>query len=119
MNGSEKNRIVYSTLTGRMCPECHHPASQCVCKKAQAAPKIDGIVRVQRQTKGRGGKDVTLIHGVSANPEVLQKLAKELKQRCGTGGTVKDWVIEIQGDQRKPIVEALTKKGYTVKLAGG
>ena len=119
MTGSQKNRIVYSTLTGRMCPECNKPSEQCICRKAKPPPKLDGIVRVQLQSKGRGGKDVTLIRGVSADVEVLQKLGKELKQRCGTGGTVKDWTIEIQGDQRKMIVEELKKKGFTVKLAGG
>ena len=79
----------------------------------------DGIVRVRRETKGRGGKTVTTVSGVALASDALRDLAKELKQRCGTGGAVKDGVIEIQGDHRTPIVAALEERGYEVKLAGG
>jgi translation initiation factor 1 len=111
--------IVYSTEHGEMCPGCGEPIGKCVCRKKQSAPKGDGIVRVGRETKGRQGKGVTLIKGVPLHPEGLQNLAKELKQACGSGGTVKEGVIEIQGDHRDTVEEALRKKGYAVKRSGG
>lgn len=111
--------IVYSTEHGKMCPDCGAPAAKCRCRQKQPVPKGDGIVRVSRETKGRKGKGVTLITGVPLHPEGLRNLAKELKQTCGSGGTVKEGVIEIQGDHRDTLVEALGKKGYVVKRAGG
>ena len=110
--------LVYSTETGRMCPGCRQPVAQCRCKAA-ALPTGDGVVRVSRETKGRGGKAVTLVRGVLlAEPELLQ-LGKELKALCGSGGTVKDGVIEVQGDHVARVMEALQKRGHTVKRAGG
>ncbi len=82
-------------------------------------PRGDGIVRVRRETGNRGGKTVTTINGVPIAESALKELAGELKRLCGTGGTVKDRVIEIQGDHRDKIAAALTQRGYTVKLAGG
>ena len=76
-------------------------------------------IRVSRETKGRKGRGVTIVTGFNGCPEALKKLAKELKQRCGSGGTVKSGVIEIQGDHRDTIVEELTKRGYAAKRAGG
>ena len=76
-------------------------------------------MRLQRESKGRGGKGVTLITGLPLNSDELKKLAKELKQLCGTGGTVKDGVIEIQGEQREKLKPFLEKKGFKVKIAGG
>jgi len=84
-----------------------------------AALGHDGVVRIMRQTKGRKGKGVCLITGLALQDADLEKLAKQLKQRCGAGGTVKERVIEIQGDHRETLLEELTKLGYTVKLAGG
>ena len=83
------------------------------------APRGDGIVRVRRETSGRGGKTVTTIDGVPLASDALAQLAGELKRACGTGGTVRDYVIEIQGDHRSAIVSELEKRGYTMKLAGG
>ena len=83
------------------------------------APRGDGIVRVRRETQGRGGKTVTTVSGVGLAEDALRELAGELKRRCGTGGSVKDYVIEIQGDHREKLVEALEARGYRVKLAGG
>ncbi len=77
------------------------------------------MVRVRRETKGRGGKTVTAITGVPVAEGPLALLAADLKKRCGTGGTVKDGIIEIQGDHRDTLVAELSKRGYTVKLAGG
>lgn len=84
-----------------------------------AVPKTDGVVRVLRETKGRKGKGVTLITGVPLAADELKDLAKTLKQRCGTGGTVKNGVIEIQGDHRDTVVAELKTKGWVVKKAGG
>ncbi len=82
-------------------------------------PQSDGIVRVGRETKGRKGKGMTLISGVPLLPDELKKLAQELKKKCGTGGTLKDGVIEIQGDHRDALIELLKAKGWTVKRSGG
>ena len=79
----------------------------------------DGVARVRRETKGRGGKTVTTVSGVELASDGLRALAKELKRRCGTGGAVKDGVIEIQGDHRTTIVAALEERGYEGRLAGG
>jgi len=111
--------LVYSTETGRMCPACRQPAAQCVCKQATAVPAGDGVVRVSRETKGRGGKAVTLVKGVALNAVDLAGLGKQLKAACGSGGTVKDGVIEIQGDHVEKVVATLQAQGHTVKRAGG
>lgn len=111
--------LVYSSEQGRICPGCSQPVKECACSKTTPAPQGDGIVRVGRQTKGRKGKGVTLVTGVPLDGAGLKGLGKELKQRCGTGGTVKDGVIEIQGDHRDTLVEELKKKGYVVKRSGG
>ena len=111
--------LVYSSQLGRICPACGKPAKGCICRKKPAASAGDGIVRVRRESKGRGGKTVTVVTGVPLDEEKLKSLAGDLKRRCGTGGTVKDGVIEIQGDHRELLVEQLKRQGYTVKLAGG
>jgi translation initiation factor 1 len=110
--------LVYSTEHGRMCPDCRQPQAQCVCKVA-AVPLGDGIVRVSRETKGRGGKAVTLVKGVLLDAPALAQLGKQLKAACGSGGTVKDGVIEVQGDHVERVMEALKKLGHRVKRAGG
>lgn len=112
--------IVYSTQHGVMCPDCGRPKAECRCA-AQARPGVrnDGIVRVGRETKGRKGKGVTVVTGVPLDNAELAKLAKELKKRCGTGGTVREGVIEMQGDQRDTLVTELERRGYTVKRVGG
>ncbi len=111
--------IVYSTEHGKICPDCGKPVAQCVCRTKESASKRDGIVRVSRETKGRKGKGMTLISGVPLHPDGLRALAKEFKQVCGSGGTVKEGIIEIQGDHRDLLVDTLKKKGYTVKRSGG
>ncbi|TXS92820.1 translation initiation factor Sui1 [Parahaliea maris] len=115
-NGS---RLVYSTDVGRRCPQCARPVAECVCGKDRPASVGDGIVRIQRETKGRGGKAVTVVRGLPLAGAELKALAKALKQHCGVGGAIKDGNIEIQGDQREAIRSKLEKKGFTVKLAGG
>ena len=107
--------IVYSTQFGSMCPACARPVGECVCGKNAAAPAGDGIVRVGYETKGRKGKAVTIVSGVRDDRRRTQNLARELKTRCGAGGTVKDWTIEIQGDHRDKLVAELQSRGFTVK----
>lgn len=123
MAGSMKSRgtggLVYSTEAGRMCPVCRRPVTQCTCRKAAPPPAGDGIVRVSRETKGRGGKAVTLAKGIPLDEAALAALGKELKAACGSGGTVKDGVVEVQGDHADKVVALLQQRGYTVKRAGG
>lgn len=119
-----KDRLVYSTDGGRVntCPNCHLPYKQCRCDQPQQATdakKNDGIVRIMRDRKGRGGKTMTLITGVQGTDEQRTSLAQQLKKLCGTGGTVKDGVIEIQGDHCDKIQAKLGDLGYKVKRAGG
>ena len=111
--------MVYSTERGLVCPKCRLPIAKCRCGKVEPAPAGDGIVRVRRETRGRGGKTVTTVSGVPLGGEALRNLASDLKRRCGTGGTAKDGVIEIQGDHRVTIVAELSRRGFTAKLAGG
>ena len=82
-------------------------------------PSGDGVVRVGRETKGRKGKGVTVITGLPLAHDELARLATRLKKRCGSGGTVRDGLIEIQGDHRDLLVTELDGLGYRVKRAGG
>jgi translation initiation factor 1 len=121
----KKNRLVYSTAAGRLCPDCARPVPECRCRRSKAAQaagaasRSDGIVRVGRETRGRRGKGVTVITGVPLAGTALEALAARMKKRCGCGGTIDDGVIEIQGDHRDLLVEELGRLGYTVKRSGG
>lgn len=120
MKTYKKNtELVYSTECGKMCPDCQKPATKCSCRKKQTTPKNDGIVRLMRETKGRKGKGVTLITGIALDIQELKKVARTLKQKCGSGGSVKNGVIEIQGDHRDVLEIELNGLGYKVKRAGG
>jgi translation initiation factor 1 len=116
---SAKGGLVYSTETGRSCPACRQPRKGCSCRSSAASPAAGGAVRVGRQTKGRKGKGVTVITGLPLAPTALKMLARDLKQKCGSGGTVRDGVIEIQGDQRDMLVEELTRLGWKARKSGG
>jgi translation initiation factor 1 len=118
MKSTTGSSLVYSTDGGRMCPECRQPAAACACK-AKPVIKGDGVVRVSRQTKGRGGKCVTIVKGLALDAIALASLGKQLRTACGSGGTVKDGVIEIQGDHCDLVMEALKKHGHDPKRAGG
>jgi len=113
------DRIVYSSARGRVCPHCGQPSAACACRRGPRAPRGDGVVRVRREVKGRRGKTVTCVSGLPLASESLRELAGELKRRCGSGGSVVDGVIEIQGDHRDALVAELESRGYTVKRAGG
>jgi len=118
MKNSSNSSLVYSTESGRMCPTCRQPVAQCGCK-ASGAPVGDGVVRVSRQTKGRGGKCVTVVKGLALDAAALAALGKQVRSACGSGGTVKDGVIEVQGDHCDLIMATLTKLGHQPRRAGG
>lgn len=111
--------LVYSTDSGRMCPTCRQPIGACTCKAAAAKPLGDGQVRVSRETKGRAGKGVTVVKGLPLDAAALAALGKQLRSACGSGGTVKDGTLEIQGDHVERVMELLKAQGYSVKRAGG
>ena len=113
--------LVYSTEAGRMCPVCRQPIAQCQCRKAAvaSAAATDGVVRLFFETKGRGGKGVTVIRGLGLDEAALAALGKQLKTACGVGGTAKDGVIELQGDHRERVMALLKAQGRVVKRAGG
>ena len=123
MKSRPEGGIVYSTGVGRVCPGCLRPVAECVCKTAQAAEARNlargGAVRVGRETQGRKGKGVTVISGLPLVASDLEKLATQLKKRCGSGGTVRDGLIEIQGDHRDVLVAELTRLGWGAKRSGG
>ena len=116
---SDLGGLVYSTESGRMCPDCRQPVAQCTCRQNKPLPTGDGIVRVSRETKGRGGKAVTLVKGLALDEAALVAVGKQLKAVCGSGGTVKDGVVEVQGDHCDRVITALQKMGHKVKRAGG
>ena len=113
--------LVYSTDSGRTCPDCRQALAACVCKQAAAAALKpgDGVVRVSRETQGRRGKAVTVVRGVPLAGLELAELAKRLKAVCGAGGSLKDGVIEVQGEHVDKLIEHLRQRGWTVKRAGG
>jgi translation initiation factor 1 len=112
--------LVYSTEAGRMCPACRRPLASCDCATRRAAPPAgDGIVRVSRETKGRGGKAVTVVRGLALDAAALARMAQQLKAACGSGGTVKDGAVEVQGDNCDKVIALLKAQGHAVKRAGG
>jgi translation initiation factor 1 len=113
-----RDRVVYSTEQGRICPGCGNPVNQCTCRK-QTSSSGDGNVKVSRETKGRKGKGVTLIKGLDMDTAALALMSKKFKVMCGSGGSVKEGVIEIQGDHIERILDCLKKQGIRVKRAGG
>ena len=115
------SRLVYSTEKGRICPSCGRAASNCNCNKKNRThrQKSDGIIRIRREVKGRKGKTATVIYGFDVGSAELKNIGKQLKRLCGTGGSVKNGEIIIQGDHRETIKTELGKQGFQVKLAGG
>lgn len=116
---TQQTALVYSTEAGRFCPQCRRPIATCICKERHPSRDGDGVIRIRRETKGRGGKAVTTISGLELGNTELKQLAKALKQTCGSGGAIKDGNIEIQGDKRDACKTMLESRGYTVKFAGG
>jgi translation initiation factor 1 len=119
-NRPASSRLVYSTEGGRTCPTCRQALADCRCAAAAAErPLGDGAVRVSRDSKGRGGKTVTVVRGLPLAAGDLAALGKQLRSACGSGGTVKDGVVEIQGDHRDRVLALLLAQGYKAKAAGG
>lgn len=113
-----KGQILFSSQAPTPCPKCQKPFSQCQCRRVTVQIG-DGIVRIRRESKGRKGKGVCVIEGLPLVGKDLQDLCKTLKKKCGTGGTVKNNLIEIQGDHREALQKEIAALGYKVKLAGG
>ena len=113
--------LVYSTELGRTCPVCRNAIAACTCAAASARPRPhgDGIARIRRETGGRGGKTVTVVSGLNLDEAALVALSKRLKAACGTGGTVRDDVLELQGDHRDQLAALLAKEGFATRRAGG
>lgn len=113
-NDDLNSRLVYSTTQGEICPACAQVLSGCRCEeiKKAALPATDGVVRLRYEVKGRKGKGVTLISGLALSESGLLDLAKQLKRRFGTGGSVKNYAIELQGDFRLQSREELRKLGF-------
>ena len=109
----DENRVVWSSSDGDL-----RKGSGASSPK-KSLPPNQQTVYLHRESKGRGGKGVSLVKNLALNEKDMKALAKKLKKICGTGGTVKNGVIEIQGEQREKIAAALEKLGYTVKIAGG
>jgi translation initiation factor 1 len=114
MKRTEETTLVYSSETGRVGHGASKPRGTQPSK-----PPADGTIRLRREVKGRGGGTVIVITGIPLKGEALKDLAGALKKRCGCGGTVKEGVIEIQGDHRETLLKELESRGYQVKLAGG
>ncbi|WP_027468232.1 translation initiation factor Sui1 [Deefgea rivuli] len=112
---SKNSGLIYSTEHGTMCPECRQPQAACICKAT--LPTGDGIARVGREL--RKGKAVIVVTGLILDAAALTTLGKQLKTLCGTGGTVKDGQIEIQGEHRDVVMAELAKRGFKVKRGGG
>ena len=125
MSEPQDRRLVYTTGIGRIrtCRRCGRPEGECACH-SQVAPASatypnDGYVRILRDRKKRGGKTVTVVANLPDEPAAIESLAKTFKQVCGAGGTVRDNVIEVQGDHRDRLEATLQKLGYRVKRVGG
>ena len=112
-------RIVYSTGVGSLCPNCRRPVRECVCPKGAPGAAKSGAIVVGRATQGRAGKGVTTVTGLPLSAADVEVLATRLKKRCGSGGTVRDGVIEIQGEHRDVIEAELVKQGFAAKRSGG
>ena len=114
------SKLVYSTAGNNHCSRCGKPLKNCRCEDTPSnRESSDGIVRIRREKKGRGGKEVTVITGLGLERDALKTLAKKLKTTCGTGGSVKDDSIELQGDKTAQAQAALEQQGFTVKRSGG
>jgi translation initiation factor 1 len=116
MKDDADSRLIYSTAQGSICPECSHPINACVCRQLRknAVPETTGKVKIRHETAGRKNKGVTIIYNLPLSQEQLETLVKKLKSTFGTGGTVKNHTIELQGDQREKAVVELRRLGYVV-----
>jgi translation initiation factor 1 len=119
-SSTRASTLVYSTEGGRICPGCAQPQNRCTCAAiARAVPVGDGQVRVRRETNKRGGKTVTTVRGLPLAADALTALGKRLRTACGTGGTAKDGVLELQGDHVERVLALLVAEGFAAKRGGG
>lgn len=116
MKDNTDSNLIYSTDKGPLCPECSRPVKACVCRevKRSAVPVTSGKVRIRHETMGRRSKGVTIIYNLPLSEEQLETLVRRFKSTFGTGGTVKEQTIELQGDQRARVAVELRKLGYPV-----
>lgn len=116
MKDITNSHLIYSTDKGSICPDCAKPIKECSCLeiKRNALPETNGKVKIRHETAGRKNKGVTIIYGLPLSQEQLEKLAKKLKSTFGTGGAVRDYTIELQGDQREKVAVELRRLGYSV-----
>ena len=116
MTDTNDSNLIYSTDKGPICPDCSKPVKECVCRemKRNALPVTSDKVKIRHETAGRKNKGVTIIYGLPLSQEQLGELAKKLKSTFGTGGAVKDYTIELQGDQRERVAVELRRLGYAV-----
>ena len=112
-------RVVYSSDKGRVCPSCGHPADRCRCTRNSETSQGDGVVRIRREVKGRKGKTVSTVAGLPLAGGELKELASRLKKKCGSGGSIRDGVVEIQGDHVDLLLDELKGLGFNVKRTGG
>lgn len=118
MSNRDNVRLVYSSDTAGKCPVCGWPQRNCQCSTRQGAEEpVPGRVtaKLRMEKTGRGGKTVTVVYGLPRNAEFLKALSQDLKRACGTGGTVVDDGVELQGDLRERVRGVLAKRGYIVK----
>lgn len=115
----ESTGLVYSTRGGRMCADCRQPIGECGCGRGKSAPAGSGVVRVSREIKGRNGRTVTVVRGLPLDTSALALLGRELRALCGSGGTARDGVVEVQGDHCDRVIELLASRFGNVKRAGG
>ena len=113
------SHLVYSTELGKTCPQCRQAVADCRCGALRHTPVGDGKVRVGRQSKGRGGKTVTVVSGLPLDADALATLGKRLRTACGAGGTAKDGVLEVQGDHVERVMALLAAEGWAAKRSGG
>ena len=122
MGKKNKSGLIYSSEHGKMCPACSQPFTSCKCSeiasKKQNSPSSN-CVEVRRETKARKGSGVVVIRNLPLSKSDTQSFAKHRKAKCGTGGTVKDCVVEIQGDNVELIMDEIQKQGWKVKKIGG
>jgi translation initiation factor 1 len=116
MNDTTDPQLIFSTDKGSICSDCSKPIKECVCReiKRNAVPQTSGSVKIRHETMGRRNKGVTMISNLPLSEEQLQTLVKKFKSTFGTGGAVKDYTIELQGDQRDKVAVELRRLGYSV-----
>jgi translation initiation factor 1 len=115
------NPTVYSTESGRMCPECGHPKDKCVCKNRNHVSSgfTSEFIRVRREKQGRAGKEVTVIRNIPGSPETIRNYVSEIKKNCAAGGAIKDGMIIIQGDHVDFVLHYFKEIGFKIKKDGG